>query len=547
MHSALPRLLVLAALLLASAPAAPAAELPGFAELEAAGAIIGEIRITPLDIFDINDPRESNVLFRAANRLHFRTRPYAIERELLFKRGDPISVRVIEETERILRSHRHLYSVLIRPIAYRDGVVDIEVQTRDTWSFDPGLAFSRAGGANSARLALREYNLLGAGVAVGVSYASTPDRRGAEFNLSDNHLFGGQAALNLGVALDERGGRSNSASLVRPFHSLDARSSTGLSGSRSDRIDTVYDRGVEIAQYRAQVYTSEAFHGWSAGLVEGWTRRWSLGVSHQDEAYEVVEGEPAPGQLPDGVTLTGPFLRYEVIEDDYRKLANRDSVHTVEYFPLGFQSRLQLGRAMSAFGSSRDLWVYSGAISNGFVPAGEQILLLSATFSGRFSSDDSEGGLGERHLFGGAARYYRPQGNHALFYASLSGDVVKYADPSTVLQLGGDTGLRGYPQRYQSGDRRVLLSLEERVYTDWYPFRLFRVGGALFYDVGRAWAGASEVPASEHWLSNVGFGARFVSARSAFGNVLHLDLAFPLSERNEVRSVQFLVKTKATF
>jgi hypothetical protein len=382
---------------------------------------------------------------------------------------------------------------------------------------------------------------------VGVSYASTPDRRGTEFSLSDNHIFGGWTAFNMGVAFDERGGRSQSASLVRPFHSLDARSSSGLSGSRTDRTDLVYDRGVEIAQYHTQVNTAEAFHGWSNGLVGGWTRRWSVGISYQDEAYRVLEGPLLREQLPDDVTLTGPFLRYELIQDDYRKLANRDSVQTVEYFPLGFHMRAQLGRAMGAFGSTRDLWQYSATVSDGFVPAGDQIVLLSATVSGRYASGNVEFEHGERQLFGGAVRYYRPQRNQALFYAALSGDVVKHADATTVLQLGGDTGLRGYPLRYQTGDRRVLLNLEQRAYTDWYPLRLFRVGGAVFYDVGRAWAGANEVPASAHWLSNVGFGARFVSARSAFGNVLHLDLAFPLNERNQVQSPQFLVKTKATF
>lgn len=521
---------------------AEAAGLPSFAELEALGARIGEIRIAPLDIFDLDDPRESNALFWAANKLHVRTRPATIERELLFKPGDRVSARAIEETERILRANRHLYHVGIRPVAYRDGVVDIEVQTRDTWSFDPGFNFSRAGGANSARLALREYNLFGTGIAVGVSRASTPDRKGNEFSISDNHVFGGWAALSLGVALDDRGGRSQSASLVRPFHELDARWAAGVRGSRADRVDTVYARGVEVAQYRTQVKSAEVFRGWSKGLVEGWTKRLSLGLSYQNEEYEVVAGEASPGQLPEDVTLAGPFLRYEVIEDHFEKVANRDSVGGVEYFALGFQSRLQLGRAMGPLGSTRNLWQYSASASNGFRLQRDRVLLASATYSGRYGADH-----GERELYGGTLRYYAPQGERALFFASTGIDFVKHPDASTVLQLGGDSGLRGYPLRYQTGDRRALFSAEERVYTDWYPFRLFRVGGAVFYDVGRAWSGEHAVTASERWLNDIGFGLRFVSARSAFGNVLHADVAFPLNARNEVRSVQFLLKTKATF
>jgi len=50
----------------------------------------------------------------------------------------------------------------------------------------------------------------------------------------------------------------------------------------------------------------------------------------------------------------------------------------------------------------------------------------------------------------------------------------------------------------------------------------------VFYDLGRAWA-AQRNTAHAGWLSDVGFGLRILNARSAFGNVLHLDLAFPLN------------------
>src|SRR6185436_14407687 len=76
--------------------------LPSFAELQAAGAVIGEIRVEPENIFDLKDPKEDNILFRAANLIHIKTRPSVIKRSLLFHSGEPVSVRLIEETERLL-------------------------------------------------------------------------------------------------------------------------------------------------------------------------------------------------------------------------------------------------------------------------------------------------------------------------------------------------------------------------------------------------------------------------------------------------------------
>jgi len=54
--------------------------IPGFAELQDAGALVGEIRVIVDDIFDLNDPKEDNALFRLANKLHFRTRTAVIRR-----------------------------------------------------------------------------------------------------------------------------------------------------------------------------------------------------------------------------------------------------------------------------------------------------------------------------------------------------------------------------------------------------------------------------------------------------------------------------------
>jgi hypothetical protein len=104
------------ALALAGTLSAPAAAqpLPSWTELEAAGARIGTIRISPQTVFDTSDPEEDKLLFHWANRLHIRTRPGVIERALLFRSDEPLSVRLLDETERLLRSERYLYDVEFR-------------------------------------------------------------------------------------------------------------------------------------------------------------------------------------------------------------------------------------------------------------------------------------------------------------------------------------------------------------------------------------------------------------------------------------------------
>jgi len=125
--------------------------------------------------------------------------------------------------------------------------------------------------------------------------------------------------------------------------------------------------------------------------------------------------------------------------------------------------------------------------------------------------------------------------------------VLTHPDVNETLLLGGDNGLRGYPLRYQSGTRRALFTLEERHYTDIYLWRLFRIGGAGFFDSGRAWGGDNVNASNPGWLSDVGFGLRIESARSSFSNILHVDLAFPLNGTADIAKVQLLVKVKTSF
>jgi outer membrane protein assembly factor BamA len=515
--------------------------LPSFTELEAAGAVIGAIRVDPQDIFDEADPRENYGIYRLLNALHINTRESVIRRQLLFRSGERVSRQRIEETERLLRANAYLYDVSIRPVALRQGVVDIEVRTRDTWTLQPGASYSRGGGSNTSSLSLEEKNFLGTGVSVGVGTSSSVDRSGQEFEIQHNQVFGSWTAFSYKVA-DFSDGSAESISLVRPFYALDARWALGGSAATFDRIESIYSEGDIAAQYRHQQTASQVFAGWSRGLVDGWVQRYSVGVGHQEDLYLAELGRLPAAQLPADEKLVYPFLRYELIEDNYVKVVNRDKIGRAEYFALGWSASAQIGRSSAGLGATRELWLYSGAVNKGlrFEHGGE--LLASLSFSGQYAD-----GRGERQYLGASARYYLQHGTRNVFYVSASADALRNPYAGDQLLLGGDNGLRGYPLRYQSGEQRALLTLEERVYTDWYPFRLFRIGGAVFYDIGRAWGGDYQNAVDAGWLQDVGFGLRVSIDRSSSGNVVHLDVAFPINAEGDIKRAQVVVKTYANF
>src|SRR5216683_2959194 len=287
-----------------------AGRIPSFAELEATGAVIGEVRIDNRNIFDLADEKENGILYRAANAIHIRTQDWIVRRQLLFKPGERVSVRLIEETERLMRSNRIFYDVSIVPVGYRDGVVDIEVRTHDTWTLEPGASASRAGGVNKTGFTLRDTNAFGTGILIGASRSSDADRSTTQYKVSQPHAFDGWTAIDYSHSrLSD--GQSNAMSIARPFYALDTRWAAGFSASADTRIDSVFSNAAKVAQFRHTQDTAETFAGWSAGLVNQWTHRYSVGFSYLKDTYKDEPGLTAPVPFPLDQTLAAPFLRYE--------------------------------------------------------------------------------------------------------------------------------------------------------------------------------------------------------------------------------------------
>src|SRR3989441_11729302 len=413
---------------------------PSFAELEAPGAVIGEVRIDTRNIFDLADEKENGILYRAANAWHIQPRAWVIGRQWLLKPGERVSARLIEETERLMRSNRNIYDVSIVPVGYRDGVVDIEVRTRDTWTLEPGVSASRAGGVNKTSSTLQDTNALGTGVLIGASRFTDADRSGTQYKVSLPHALDGWTAIDYSHS-QLSDGETRVASIARPFYALDTRWAAGLSTSTDTRIDSQFSNGAKVAQFRHRQDTAETFGGWSAGLVNHWTHRYSVGFSYLKDTYEDEPGLTAPVPFPLDQTLAAPFFRYELVHDNYEKVKNRDLIERPEYFAMGTQASVQLGRSLTGLGSTQQLWLYSASASDGFRLPSDRVLLGSASVSGQTGYAPLD-----RQLASGSIRFYGHPDSRTLAFASLSGDTLRDPTSSSQLVLGGDTGLRGNPR-----------------------------------------------------------------------------------------------------
>ena len=516
--------------------------MPSDSELEAAGAVIGKIEIDTRNIFDQTDPREANGLFRLANHLHIRTKHASIQAQLLFASGDTYRARKLAETERALRLLPYVYDARIVPVGCADGKVDVRVITKDVWTLSPGISFGRAGGSNSTNFNLQDTNFLGWGKTLQVSRGSTVDRTSNEVAWTDPNVFGSRWTSDLAYS-NSSDGSQRSVKVAHPFYSLDAPWSTKITVLKFDRTISRYNLGDIVDQLNDNQTSYELSGGVSSGLIDGWTKRLTFGMRYDRNLFLPAPRTSLPAQhLPLDRTLSYPFVGFDILQDKYKKIGDQNQIGRAEDLYFGTEVTGEVGLSKAAFGADRNAIMLAAKALHGIELTELQQLFLTVDFASRI-----EDGRARNLIADIGAKYYWRWRPDWLLYAGFKGTATDSLDPEMQLLLGGDNGLRGYPLRYESGTSRALLTVEQRFYTDWFPFRLVRVGGAIFADVGRTWGSGVIGNSDPGTLRDVGFGLRIGNSRSGLGNVLHVDFAFPLSKIAGIQRFQFLVQTMQSF
>jgi hypothetical protein len=513
-------------------------------ELAKRGATIGAVNVRIDDVFDTNDPREDKRLYRWANKIHVTTRPSVVDSILLFDTGDPLDPRLLEESARLLRERDFSAEAAIGATSYDAATnsVGVDVWMRDAWSLEPDIKFSRSGGENEYGIGLSEDNLFGRGKSLTVAYESDVDRNQTLFSYEDRNVNNSRTRLNFDVASLSDGG-SIQFFAERPFYALDTRWSAAGGYIDDERIDSMYDLGEIVDEFRHDTNILSVQGGWSRGIVGRSTRRWYAGLTYDEDRFSPTINTPQPAFLPGDRKLVYPWIGWQFVTDDFRQVTELNDIGRTEDVALGLDLYLSLGRATDNLGADRDATIVQGRVRKGWEPGGPGgLLLIEATAGAR----DEKDGI-QNAVFTTSARYYRRTFGSELFLASLTTVHANNLDLENQVLLGGDNGLRGYPLRYQSGERSVVFTIEQRFFTDWYPFRLLRFGYAFFMDAGRVSGNDPRGTPSLGTLYDVGVGLRLTSPRASGGSVLHVDLAFPVNAAPDIDDVQLIIEKKASF
>ncbi len=498
--------------------------------------IVGDIQIVANDVFNTNLNSENLTIHRLANQLHIQSKPELIKAQLLFDKGDAFDIEQLNETERNLRDNAYLRSASITPIQVCDGMVDIKVETNDNWTLIPSMRFTRAGGENEFAFSVAELNLFGLGKSLNLELDYTNDRDQRVLQYFDPLLFGTRTQLTAQLQ-DNTDGEVQAIDVELPFYALNSQRSWRVSAGNIEYLQKLYTDGFVSNQLAVDREYASVEAGFSRGKINNTVRRWVVGWQYDKRKLAATALFPDSSPVPERV-FSYPYVEATLLKPEFIKKSNLQVMESVEDVAIGPELRARIGYAAKSFGSSDDSFVFDIEFSQGWQPNPKQLGLLSVELNGFY---DTDGALNNTLKTNAKWFYFQSPKSSVYAQANLISGENLFENRQIV--IGGETGLRGYPLRYQSGDNRARFTVEQRYFFDWYPLRLVKVGAAAFAEIGSAWSDDE----SPDWLRDVGMGLRLVSTRQANAPVTHIDFAVPLDATDDIDQYQLVVMVKSQF
>ena len=531
----------------AATPAATAADARPVAKpwqaLEARKATIGKIEVVVGDVFDLANPKENIWIGRTANHLHSTTREVVIRRVLLFGEGSLVRERRIHETERLLRALPFVKNARIDPVIEPDGTLVARVWVRDAWTTQVNAGYSQVGGQKSMNFSVDEKNFLGSGKSVAYDWSKDHERSIWGLSYGDPQLFGSRWTLQAHTQFTTDG-FMRSLTVQRPFFALDTPWSIAAALAQRHSSLSLYDGGVQV--YQAPFIQDEVRLAGAKLLHESGNRVWRAGLlfKRQDTNYGLITQSGPLGPLaPPTLTarrLRGPALTVSTQEDAFDVFEDLQGMDSPEDYNLAWTGDMELGTYSRAFGSSMTAPFFRIQVGKGWSSSSDILTLFAASWDGRKPAT----GLEDSHLALALTRYHKLTENHILA-GMVTVDRAKRSDPENWYYLGGDQGLRGFPNQIHPGDARWTASFDYRVLTNQRYWGIVRLGYSAFVDMGsihrldgQGWSKT---------YTDVGVGLRLGNLKSSIGRVILLSVAVPLNREPYQSRRQFTIGNAMRF
>jgi hypothetical protein len=499
----------------------------------------------PLTIFDEN---EKGFIFihRWANAIHIDTKQLTLENEAaFFLEKCAKNFADMAELERHLRSRKYLRDAKVNS---DEEVNNITITTWDNWSLMPTISFGRQGGESTYSFGIKERNLLGLGIDAEIETYKNSQRKGYKVKTTIPIFSKKNIDLKLRFA-DNDDGTQQSLFLQKHFVSFYTNSAYVVGFYEESRNDTIYQNNDELAIFAHDISYKNAEYAWLNFNDENVLFRYRVGITqdlHEFSYATNVSDNPNSLLLPQDRDFIYPWVGFEYIEKDFKKLTNIHLITQIEDFNHGWQFSSSIG--VSDGEKENSAWaLFQAEVHKGFEIHEDALVLMNITLNGDIYDQQDH-----RLLLNINTEYFYNFSTTWGYYFNNINILSKNQYLDKPVAVGGDTGLRGFPLDYQHGNHSVKFTNELRYYPHINLFKLFDLAGAAFLDTAKTFGSIDALGAKnnieEGWLYSVGVGARLYSPHSA-GNhqVIHIDFAFPQSDNPDINSFEIRVEAKQSF
>jgi hypothetical protein len=457
-------------------------------------------------------------------KMHVRTRPDVIRRELLFVAGDTVDTLSVAESLRRLRKLSFLDYARVEarrcPAQFGESLA-LFVVTLDSWTTRPDIRT----GSTSPRIGLSERNLLGTGRTVGVNLASRNGTLGAGVTTSDAFGFGTGMAMRAQFE-QYSDGSARAISLAR-------RQAT-LTDKWRGELD-LYDQ-----QYEPRSVLSDNFERTEAELLGGvrLTPRRSAhalyllaGAESENTTLVAAQNADVVGPISIDRHFTGPQLGVSVVAALYDTLTWLVPGGAVVDIPRTVEGELLLGMGTGSVFARDTAGPTEIAHANFMTHYGAWLgREWLPTRRSRIVGDIWASGYSRVGLWQSSRTRAAISAEHAaskgVWRLSIAGEQLQDPDPD-VRALGiYDRAIAFVPKRVRLAQSALSLSVERTRHLS--SFGSDELDASIFGAASRRWDPASTANTSEDFTVAVaGLGIALVPRRAGAATV-RLDYGIPV-------------------
>jgi hypothetical protein len=262
--------------------------------------------------------------------------------------------------------------------------------------------------------------------------------------------------------------------------------------------------------------------------------------------FEALIPAVDPALIPQDYIISAPGLSYRRLGVHYIREKRIAKFDRSEDFNLANDLTITPSFSMEALGATRDELVFSVYDSQGYAFREGHFLLAQGLMEGRWDGHELRDGkilVSYHHFLRGTPLDFAPFLH--TFHMLLSLGYGDNLSPDELLELGWDTGLRGYTGSAFTGNKLFLFTLEDRIFLSRKLFGLVALGAVPFWDVGYVWDEGQHINPGDV-RQDVGIGLRIGIPLFSGDNILRLNIGFPVGHGSSLDDYVFTVVTSTT-